>query len=156
MFIETETTPYPARLKFLPGRPVMETGTADFTDVNDARRSPLATALFGVEGITRVFLGSDFITVTKSDDKDWDIMKTWILGTIMDHFLSGQPVITGSAAATDPAEPGGEDPIGAQIKDLDRYPHPGQRLPRTVVTSLSAASRMGWSTWNSTGPRRAS
>ena len=118
MFIETETTPYPARLKFLPGCPVMEKGTADFADANDARRSPLATALFGVEGITRVFLGSDFITVTKSSDKDWDIMKTWILGTIMKHFLSGQPVIAGSAAAPDPAESGGEDPIGAQIKDL--------------------------------------
>ena len=118
MFIETETTPYPARLKFLPGCPVMEKGTADFTDANDARRSPLATTLFGVEGITRVFLGSDFITVTKSDDKDWDIMTTRILGTIMKHFLSGQPVITGTAAATDPAESGGEDPIGAQIKDL--------------------------------------
>jgi Fe-S cluster biogenesis protein NfuA len=118
MFIETETTPYPARLKFLPGCPVMEKGTADFTDANDARRSPLATALFGVEGITRVFLGSDFITVTKSDDKDWDIMKTRILGTIMKHFLSGQPVITGSAAVKDPAESASEDPIGAQIKDL--------------------------------------
>src|SRR5260370_12184071 len=96
----------------------MEKGPANFTDANDARRSPLATALFGVEGITRVFLGSDFITVTKSDDRGWDIMKTRILGTIMKHFLSGQPVITGSAAATDPAESGGEDPIGAPIKDL--------------------------------------
>ena len=91
MFIQTETTPYPARLKFLPGCPVMESGSADFADANDARHSPLATALFGVEGVTRVFLGSDFISVTKSDDKDWDIMKTWILGTIMKHFLSGQP-----------------------------------------------------------------
>jgi Fe-S cluster biogenesis protein NfuA len=118
MFIETETTPNPATLKFLPGCPVVEKGTADFTDANDARRSPLATALFGVEGITRVLLGSDFITVTKSDDKDWDIMKAWILGTIMEHFLSGKPVITGSAAATDAAESSGEDPIGAQIKDL--------------------------------------
>jgi Fe-S cluster biogenesis protein NfuA len=96
----------------------MEKGTADFADANDARRSPLATALFDVEGITRVFLGSDFITVTKSDDKDWDIMKTRILGTIMRYFQSGQPVITGSAAAPDPAESGGEDPIGAQVKDL--------------------------------------
>ena len=118
MFIQTEATPDPATLKFLPGCPVMEKGTADFTDANDARRSPLATALFGVEGITRVLLGSDFITVTKSDDKDWDIMKAWILGSIMEHFLSGKPVITGSAAATDAAESGDEDPIGAQIKDL--------------------------------------
>jgi Fe-S cluster biogenesis protein NfuA len=118
MFIQTEITPDPATLKFLPGRPVMENGTAAFTDANDARRSPLATVLFGVEGITRVFLGSDFITVTKSDDKDWDVMKPRILGTIMEHFLSGNPVITESAAATDAAESGGEDSIGAQIKDL--------------------------------------
>src|SRR5260370_29821492 len=118
MYIQTETTPYPARLKSLLGRPVREKGAANFTDANDARRSTLDTALFGVEGITRVFLGSDFITVTKSDDRDWDIMKTRILGTIMKHFLSGQPVITGSAAATDPAKSDGEDPIGAQIKDL--------------------------------------
>src|SRR5258708_18068723 len=118
MFIKAETPLYGARLNFLPGSRVRKKETADFTDANDARRSPLATALFGVEGITRVFLGSDFITVTKSDDRDWDIMKTRILGTIMKHFLSGQPVITGSAAATDPAESGGEDPIGAQIKDL--------------------------------------
>src|SRR4029077_14000967 len=118
MFIETETTPYPSKLKFLHGCLVMEKGTGDFADANDARLSPLGTALFDVEGITRVFLGSNFITVTKSDDKDWDIMKTPILGTIMRYFQSGQPVITGSAAAPDPAESGGEDPIGAQIKDL--------------------------------------
>ncbi len=90
MFIETETTPYPARLKFLPACPVMEKGTADFTDANDARRSPLATALFGVEGITRVFLGSDFITVTKSDDREWDSMKTRILG----HHHEALPIGT--------------------------------------------------------------
>ena len=118
MFIQTENTPNPATLKFLPGCPVMEKGSADFTDANDARRSPLATALFGVEGINGVFLGSDFIIVTKSDDKGWDIMKIGILTTIMKHFQSGQPVITASAATTGPAESGGEDSIGAQIKDL--------------------------------------
>ena len=118
MFIQTEITPNPATLKFLPGCPVMEKGTADFMDANDAGRSPLAAALFGVEGVTRVFLGSDFITVTKSADKDWDIMKPPTLATIMEHFQSGKPVITGSAAPTDPAESGGEDSIGAQIKDL--------------------------------------
>jgi len=118
MFIQTETTPNPSTLKFLPGCPVMEKGTADFTDTNDARRSPLATALFGVEGIIRVFLGLDFITLSKSDDKGWDNMKIRILTTIMEHFQSGQPVITASAATTGPAESGGEDSIGAQIKDL--------------------------------------
>jgi hypothetical protein len=71
MFIETETTPYPAKPKFLPGCPVMEKGTADFADANDARRSPLATALFGVEGITRVFLGSDFITEWQRKSGGW-------------------------------------------------------------------------------------
>ncbi len=118
MFIQTETTPNPSTLKFLPGCPVMEKGTADFTDTNDARRSPLATALFGVEGIIRVFLGLNFITLSKSDDKGWDNMKIRILTTIMEHFQSGQPVITASAATTGPAESGGEDSIGAQIKDL--------------------------------------
>lgn len=118
MFIQTEITPNPATLKFLPGCPVMEKGTANFTDANDARRSPLATALFDVEGVTGVFLGSDFITITKSDDKDWDIMKPRTLATIMEHLQSGKPVIAESAAATGTAESGGEDPIGAQIKDL--------------------------------------
>src|SRR5258705_93303 len=107
-----------ASLNSFPGARARKEEPADFTDANDARRSPLATVLFGVEGITRVLLGSDFITVTKSDDKDWDIMKAWILGTIMEHFLSGKPVIRRSAAAPDAAESGGEDPIGAQIKDL--------------------------------------
>ena len=86
MFIQTERTPNPATLKFLPGRPVMEKGTANFTDAEKARRSPLATALFGLDGISGVLLGFDFITVTKSDDKDWEIMKPQILGAIMDHF----------------------------------------------------------------------
>jgi Fe-S cluster biogenesis protein NfuA len=117
MFIQTEITPNPATLKFLPGRPVMEMGTAAFSDANDAQRSPLATVLFGVEGITRVYLASDFITVTKSDDKDWDIMKPRILLTIMQHFQSGNPTITGSAAVH-LAESSGEDSIGGQIKDL--------------------------------------
>jgi Fe-S cluster biogenesis protein NfuA len=118
MFIQTESTPNPATLKFLPGCAVVEKGTANFTDANDARRSPLATALFGVEGITRVFLGSDFITISISDDKGWDIVKPRALATIMEHFQSGNSVITGSAATTGDAESGGEDSIGAQIKDL--------------------------------------
>jgi Fe-S cluster biogenesis protein NfuA len=118
MFIQTESTPNPATLKFLPGCPVVEKGTANFTDANDARRSPLATALFGVEGITRVCLGSDFITVSISDDKGWDIVKPRALAKIMEHFQSGNSVITGSAATTGDAESGGEDSIGRQIKDL--------------------------------------
>ena len=118
MFIQTESTPNPATLKFLPGCAVVEKGTANFTDANNARRSPLATALFGVEGITRVFLGSDFITVSISDDKGWDIVKPRALAALVEHFQSGNSVITGSAATTGDAKSGGENSIGRQIKDL--------------------------------------
>ena len=119
MFIQTEPTPNPATLKFLPGRPVMEKGSANFTDAEKARRSPLATALFGLDGISGVFLDSDFITVTKSDDKDWEIMKPHILGAIMDHFQSGKPVIEEpEAEAASPVETGDEDAISSRIKEL--------------------------------------
>ena len=118
MFIQTERTPNPATLKFLPGCPVMESKTANFTDAQAAQRSPLATALFGVDGISGVFLGSDFITVTKTDDKDWDIMKPQILGAIMEHFQSGKPVISEPANGAAAGEGGTEGSISAQIKEL--------------------------------------
>ena len=119
MFIQTERTPNSATLKFLPDRPVMEKGTVNFTDAEKARRSPLATDLFGLDGISGVLLGIDFITVTKSDDKDWEIMKPQILGAIMDHFQSGKPVIEESdAKAAGPEETEAEDAISAQIKEL--------------------------------------
>ena len=119
MFIQTERTPNPATLKFLPGLPVMEKGTANFTDAEKAWRSALATDLFGLDGISGVFLGSDFITVTKSDDKDWEIMKPHILGAIMDHFQSGKPVIEEpEAEAASPVETGDEDAISSKIKEL--------------------------------------
>jgi len=119
MFIQTERTPNSATLKFLPGRPVMEKGTANFTDAEKARRSPLATDLFGLGGISGVLLGFDFITVTKSDDKDWEIMKPQILGAIMDHFQSERPMIEETdAKVADPDEMEAEDTISAQIKEL--------------------------------------
>ncbi len=119
MFIQTERTPNPATMKFLPGVPVMERGTANYTDQAEAAPSPLATGLFGVDGITGVFLGSDFITVTKSDDKDWDVMKPQILGAIMEHFQSGKAVIEGEdAGPSEPAEEGKGGAIGQQIKEL--------------------------------------
>lgn len=94
MFIQTEETPNPATLKFLPGRLVLAAGsTANFTTAEAAVRSPLAVKLFEVEGVTGVFLGSDFITVTKSEDKEWYLLKPAILGVIMDHFTSGQPTL---------------------------------------------------------------
>ena len=97
MFIETEGTPNPATLKFLPGRYVMDAGTADFASPISAERSPLASALFELPGVARVFLGGDFITVTKTDAESWQSLKPQVLAAIMDHFVAGRPVIEGSA-----------------------------------------------------------
>jgi Fe-S cluster biogenesis protein NfuA len=104
MFIQTEATPNPATLKFLPGREVMSSGTADFRDAESARRdSPLAGRLFDIPGVVGVFFGYDFITVTNDSSMDWQHLKPAILGTIMEHFMSGQPVMNAavSADATD-------------------------------------------------------
>ncbi len=98
MFIQTEATPNPATLKFLPGRTVMPEGTLDIRDARAAERSPLARRLFSVEGVTGVFYGSDFVTVTKSEG-EWQHLKPAILGAIMEHFLSGDPLFEGEAAA---------------------------------------------------------
>ena len=92
MFIETEQTPNPATLKFLPGRPVMADGTLDIRDAAGAERSPLARALFSIEGVSGVFFGSDFVSVTK-DGSDWAWLKPAILGAIMEHFTSGAPLL---------------------------------------------------------------
>ncbi|GAB2178006.1 NifU family protein [Dongia sp. agr-C8] len=117
MFIQTEETPNPATLKFLPGRAVAETGSVDFASAEYAARSPLADRLFKVEGVERVFFGLDFVTITKSDRKDWAVLKPALLGVIMEHFVSGQPVLLDDDATA----PGGDeedDEIVAQIKDL--------------------------------------
>lgn len=98
MFIQTEQTPNPATLKFLPGRTVMAQGTADFPDAEAANRSPLAQRLFQVEGVTGVFLGSDFVTITKTEGKEWYLLKPALLGIIMEHFTAGRPVILAEAA----------------------------------------------------------
>lgn len=92
MFIQTEATPNPVVLKFLPGRDVLPGEPRDFRNQEMADASPLASALFGINGVTGVFLGSDFISVTK-DDADWAHIKPAILGAIMEHFLSGAPVL---------------------------------------------------------------
>ena len=119
MFIQTEQTPNPATLKFLPGRDVMGSGTADFATADDAKRSPLAEQLFTIDGVSGVFLGSDFITVTKSGDKDWHLLKPAILGAIMEHYTSGRPIVAGPAASGESEGAGDEDSeIVAQIKDL--------------------------------------
>jgi len=96
MFIQTETTPNPATLKFLPGRPVLESGTLDIQSKEAAAQSPLAIRLFDVANVGGVFFGSDFISVTKTGG-DWQQMKPAILGAIMEHYMSGAPLVTGDA-----------------------------------------------------------
>jgi len=121
MFIQTESTPNPATLKFLPGQTVLEMGTADFPNADSAGQSPLAGRVFGVHGVAGVFFGQDFVTVTKSDSVEWDHIKPGILGAIMEHFQSGDPVMAGDAAkpAGGHAEHDGEDSgIVTQIKEL--------------------------------------
>jgi Fe-S cluster biogenesis protein NfuA len=121
MFIQTEATPNPATLKFLPGRPVLEHGTLDMRDAADATKSPLAERLFGIAGINGVFFGSDFITVSKSAG-EWPQLKPAILGAIMEHFMSGAPLLRVDAATVSPDaeeffEPADADTV-ATIKEL--------------------------------------
>ena len=119
MFIETESTPNPATLKFLPGVEVMGSGTADFAVSAAAARSPLASALFGLPGVARVFLGGDFVTVTKSDAADWQALRPQVLGAVMEHFVANRPVIEGAADAAQEDEVAPEDrEIVDQIKEL--------------------------------------
>lgn len=121
MFIQTEQTPNPATLKFIPGRMVLEEGTADFTTAEDAReRSPLAERLFAVDGVSAVFFGRDFITITKSEDREWHMLKPALLGAIMEHFTAGRAVMNEamSAAAADGGAAEDDDEIVRQIKEL--------------------------------------
>jgi len=120
MFIQTESTPNPATLKFLPGQTVLDAGTADFPSAEAAGKSPLAERIFNVQGVTGVFFGNDFVTVTKGDETEWDHMKPAILGAIMEHYQSGAPVMTGETEApSGHAEHDGEDgEIVGQIKEL--------------------------------------
>jgi Fe-S cluster biogenesis protein NfuA len=118
MFIQTETTPNPATLKFLPGREVMADGTVDFPDAQAGKRSPLAASLFAIPEVERVFFGSDFVTVTKRDG-DWRHLKPAVLGAIMEHFTRGAPLFdTEAEAEADAVYEGEEADIVAQIKEL--------------------------------------
>ena len=118
MFIETEGTPNPATLKFLPGRAVMGAGTADFPAPEAAERSPLARAIFSLPGVARVFLGGDFITVTKTQETSWQALKPEVLGIIMEHFVAGLPVIEGEDLASEEDVSPEDAEIVAQIKEL--------------------------------------
>lgn len=119
MFIQTESTPNPATLKFLPGQAVLASGTADFPSAVAAASSPLATRVFAAEGVVGVFFGPDFVTVTKRDDVDWGHIKPSILGAIMEHYQSGQPVLADDSGTVGHADHDGPDEaIVNQIKEL--------------------------------------
>jgi Fe-S cluster biogenesis protein NfuA len=117
MFIQTEATPNPATLKFIPGKSVLGDGTAEYRDVGEAAASPLAARLFGVSGVDGVFLGSDFISVTKGD-VEWQHIKPAILGAIMEHYMSGAPVVeAGESLADGDYDPADEETVKT-IKEL--------------------------------------
>jgi Fe-S cluster biogenesis protein NfuA len=118
MFIQTESTPNPATLKFLPGQAVLEAGTADFPNVDAAEKSPLARRVFEVDGVTGVFFGTDFVTVTKTDAVAWDHIKPAVLGAIMEHYQSGDPVVEGGGGGGHAAHEGEDSELVAQIKEL--------------------------------------
>jgi Fe-S cluster biogenesis protein NfuA len=101
MFIQTESTPNPRTLKFLPGRDVLGAGSREFAEAGAAGGSPLAHALFAIAGVERVYLGGDFLTITKADALEWPHLKPHLLAAIMDHFTSGRPVLLDAGASAD-------------------------------------------------------
>lgn len=119
MFIQTEATPNPQTLKFIPGKPVLADGTADFRAKADAGASPLASRLFDIDGVAGVFLGSDFISVTKGE-AEWQHLKPMILGAIMEHYMSGEDVVDGEGAndEADGAYDAEDADVVATIKEL--------------------------------------
>ncbi len=118
MFIQTEQTPNPATLKFLPGRDVLGSGSAYFPTEEDASVSPLAQRLFEIDGVTGVFFGADFLTITKDDDKDWYLLKPSILGVIMEHFTAGRPIMSEAAGTAASTASDDDDEVVSQIKEL--------------------------------------
>ena len=119
MFIQTEATPNPQVLKFLPGRKLLEGGSREFATPSEGAASPLAHALFGIDGVTRVYFGDDFLTVTKDAERDWSHLKAPILAEIMDHFTSGAALIDDAEIAADEEVYEGETAqVVAEIKDL--------------------------------------
>lgn len=124
MFIQTEQTPNPATLKFIPGEAVLESGTYEFATPEEADKSPLAKRLFDLGDVTGVFLGQDFVSVTKAEGSEWTTLKPSVLGVIMEHFTAGDPVLlddgNGADAAghADSAEDGEDAEIVGQIKEL--------------------------------------
>jgi Fe-S cluster biogenesis protein NfuA len=117
MFIQTETTPNPQTIKFMPGIEVIKTGYIEIKSEEDAVNSPLASSLFKINGVARVFFGNDFISVTKDTDQDWELLKTHIMAVIMEHFSSGLPVLNEELASHKSSDED-LDETSKQIKDL--------------------------------------
>ncbi len=118
MFIQTEETPNPATLKFLPGQVVLESGTAEFTSLEECGNSPLAQRLFSVQGVSGVFLGADFVSVSKEEDADWSMLKSMVLAVLMEHLSTGQPIVLDSGKYSSDESGEDDDEITAQIKEL--------------------------------------
>jgi len=121
MFIKTQVTPNPATIKFLPGQEILKSGALDFMSEADARRSPLAKRIFGIVGVTRVFLAQDFVSVTKADDTDWNMLKPMILAALMEHLSTGQPIVDEGEkqdAVIAIGEEGEDGEVVSQIKEL--------------------------------------
>lgn len=125
MFIETEVTPNPATLKFVPGRAVLGEGSREFRSPAEAAASPLAARLFEIDGVSAVFLGADFVSVTK-DGPEWQHLKPAILGTIMEHFMSGLPILSGAAD---------------EAASLDGYDEADRRIIATIEQLLDERVR---------------
>lgn len=121
MFIQTESTPNPRTLKFLPGRDVLGGGSREFAESDAAGGSPLAQALFAIDGVERVYLGGDFLTITKADVIEWPHLKPHVLAAIMDHYISGRPVLldaSGPADASDEADIAYEGEAAGIVKEI--------------------------------------
>ena len=115
MFIQTQATPNPATVKFLPGQTVLNNGLKDFKSISEASASPLAQRLFGLQGVCGVFLGPDFVSVSKLDDTDWNMLKPMVLAALMEHFSTGQPILLGEQVEASSED---DDEIVVQIKEL--------------------------------------
>lgn len=123
MFIQTENTPNPATVKFLPGQTMLEHGSIEYSSADEAQYSPLAQRLFSLQGVKGIFLGRDFVSVTKAGDTDWVMLKPMVLGAMMEHLSTGQPVVIEGAQEQKPSghsvsEDGEDDEIVVQIKEL--------------------------------------
>ena len=118
MFIQTEATEHKQSLKFLPGQSVMGSGTVDYPDAKSAKRSPLAQRLFGIDSVARIFLGPDYITVTKAPDVAWDVIKPTVLGAIMEHFVAGEPIVLDGEADDHTNNNDQDNEVANEIREL--------------------------------------